>query len=164
MAICTHHTSSRGTCVKCEKNLRKLVVTFSSYNVLMHKDFSGWHTLKQKLHDREGIPYFYEGEVWWVNLGLNVGYETDGKGAAYTRPVVVIKKYNEHSFLGIPLSTSKKSNRYYISVGLINNKEAYAILSQLRNLDSRRLVRKIEKINERQLTELKQKISEANLH
>jgi hypothetical protein len=48
------------------------------------------------------------------------------------RPVIVLKKYNKYSFLALPLSTSPKENRYRISVGIVDGKNATANLSQLK--------------------------------
>ena len=56
------------------------------------KDFDAWNQIK-KATDAvldESRPYFRDGEIWWVRLGLNVGYETYGKSsrvyAARSRP------------------------------------------------------------------------------
>ena len=49
--------------------------------------------------------YFHEGDIWWVRLGVNVGFEIDGKHKQFARPVIVLKKYNQYSFLALPLST-----------------------------------------------------------
>ena len=38
------------------------------------------------------IRRIHEGEIWWVRLGVNVGYEIDGKSSDFSRPVIIIKK------------------------------------------------------------------------
>ncbi len=50
------------------------------------------------------------------------------------------KKLNERSLI---LSTSKKVNPYYVSIGKIQQKDAFAIISQLRLIDTKRLTNKI---------------------
>ena len=33
--------------------------------------------------------YFRDGEIWWARLGVNIGYEMDGKNSNFARPVTV---------------------------------------------------------------------------
>ncbi len=89
----------------------------------MQKDFDSWNKLKQTLDNKkeEERLYFKDAEVRWVNLGINVGFEMDGK-------------------------------------------DSYANLSQIRNLDSKRLINKVGHIEEGLFKEVKKKVSEANLH
>src|SRR5438477_8514794 len=70
--------------------------------------------------------YFREGEVWWVRLGHNIGYEANGKSRKFTRPVIVLKKYNQYSFLALPLTTVTKPNPYRLLVGMVEGKRAFA--------------------------------------
>ena len=60
----------------------------------MEKDFDRWNEIKKATDaaDEGARLYFREGEVWWVRLGHNVGYEANGKSREFTRPVVVLKK------------------------------------------------------------------------
>ena len=41
-------------------------------------------------------------DIWWVSVGVNVGFEEDGKNDNFVRPVLVLKKFNNDMFLGIP--------------------------------------------------------------
>ena len=84
--------------------------------------------------------YFHEGDIWWVRLGVNVGFEINGKHKQFARPVIVLKKYNQYSFLALPLSTATRVNRWRVPIGNVAGKDAVAILSQLRNINSRRLI------------------------
>lgn len=128
----------------------------------MEKDFDKWNKAKKSIHAKEERLFFREGEIWWVNLGINIGFEIDGKGEEYTRPVIVVKKYNQYSFLALPLSTSKKIHKYHVSVGVVANKEAIANLSQMRNIDSKRLARKIGHMTRELFQEIKKKASIVN--
>src|ERR1017187_10345231 len=79
----------------------------------MEKDFDRWNRIKKATDaaDEAARLYFREGEIWWVRLGKNIGYETDGKSREFTRPVIILKKYNQYSFLALPLTTASKPNR-----------------------------------------------------
>jgi hypothetical protein len=53
---------------------------------MAEKDFAAWHLHKVLLQDEPGrIFHFYEGEVWWCAMGLNLGFEEDGKGVQFAR-------------------------------------------------------------------------------
>ena len=42
--------------------------------------FIEWTKLKIKLHIRSDEDvHFYEREIWWASLGVNIGFEQDGK-------------------------------------------------------------------------------------
>jgi mRNA interferase MazF len=85
----------------------------------MEKDFDRWNRIKKATDAADGAArlYFREGEVWWVRLGKNIGYETDGKSNEFTRPVIVLRKYNQYSFLALPLTTAPKPNPYRLPIG-----------------------------------------------
>lgn len=107
------------------------------------KRFVAWIRIKTKIHLSEISFYFREGEIWWVNLGANVGYEQDGKNENFERPVLILKKFNMHLLWAIPLTTKMKpGNKYYYKYSF-DNEEYSAILSQLRTLSSKRLIRRV---------------------
>lgn len=47
----------------------------------MQKDFDKWNELKKKIDAKEEETrlFFRDGEVWWVSLGVNIGFEMNGK-------------------------------------------------------------------------------------
>jgi len=61
----------------------------------MWKDFTKWFKGKTEVHNEKARPFFREGEVWFAALGANIGFEQDGRGEQYLRPVVVIRKFNK---------------------------------------------------------------------
>jgi mRNA interferase MazF len=130
----------------------------------MEKDFDRWNRIKKRTDaiDELKRPYYREGEVWWVRLGKNIGYEIDGKSREFTRPVIVLKKYNQYSFLAAPLTTAQKPNPYRLPIGIVDGKQAFASLSQLRNIDSKRLVKKIAVVSGEALDVIKKEASRVN--
>ena len=57
----------------------------------MHqKDFSEWHKIKAIIHHDKERPHFHEREIWFCSLGGNVGFEQDGRGETFLRPVIVL--------------------------------------------------------------------------
>ncbi len=131
----------------------------------MRKDFDAWNKKKKAIDaatDKERL-FFHTGDIWWVHLGINVGYEVSGKDRDFSRPVIVVKKYNQYSFLALPLTTNSKPNRWRLPIGMVAGRPAFAVLSQLRNLDSRRLIEKKGHVPEELLAVLKKEASRMNL-
>ena len=130
----------------------------------MHKDLDRWNTTKKRLDHGENRLYFREGEIWWVHLGLNIGYEIDGKSSDFSRPILILKKYNQYSFLALPLTTNARPNPYRVSIGNIDGKASFAVLSQLRNVDSLRLINKVGVLDDSSLASIRKAVSQANLN
>ena len=110
----------------------------------MEKDFDRWNDCKKVTH-LHTPPLFSEGQVWWCRLGLNVGDEQDGKGHTFLRPVLVVRKFSRTVFIGVPLSTKLKENRFYGRV-MFKGREQSVLLSQIRLLDARRLHEKMREL------------------
>ena len=129
------------------------------------KDFDKWNKIKKEVDSKieNDRLFFADGDVWWVHLGLNVGFESNGKDEEFMRPVIVLKKHNKYSFLALPLTTASKTNKYRISVGIIDGKNAFANLSQIRNLDSKRLINKIGHLDMKIMRKIKEKTRRVNL-
>lgn len=111
------------------------------------KDFDSWNEIKKKTESEERRLYKVR-EIWWCQFGLNVGTEQDGRGRLFLRPCLILRGFGPDACFVIPLTTSKRNHHLRISVGIINNKEAKANLSQVKVIDTRRLVEKIEFLNQ----------------
>jgi len=79
----------------------------------MKKDFKSWHENKSNIQEAKERPFFHEREIWFVSIGLNIGFEEDGKGETFLRPVLILKKFNNESFWGVPITRRLKNNQYY---------------------------------------------------
>ena len=108
----------------------------------MKKDFDNWNIKKKEINEKVGV-FCHERELWWCTFGLNVGYEQDGSDTEYRRPALILKNLSKETCFAIPLTTSKNIHKYRPSIGLVGNKEACALLSQMRVIDTKRLVKKI---------------------
>ncbi len=120
----------------------------------MKKEFWKWHRLKEQLNDRKRRVFFYEREIWFCSIGLNVGSEQDGKNAWFERPVLIFKKCNPDLFWGIPLTTKSKTGNWYFQFKIFYENsiptENSAILHQIRIFDTKRLRRKMGVLNEKE--------------
>ena len=103
-----------------------------------------WCNFKKEINTKpRKLPYVKEREVWWFSLGVNVGHELNGKGGDFSRPCVVLRKINKYTVLVLPLtSIDKKHSPHHFHVGNLSGKCAYAVLSQARVVDLKRVLNK----------------------
>lgn len=112
------------------------------------KNHDDWNIMKKSLDcQTPRTLYFNEREVWFCCIGHNIGYEEDGKGADYSRPVVILKRCGPHLFIGIPLTSQTKNVKYYYGIGNVKGRAAMAMLAQVRLFSSNRLINKIDTIS-----------------
>jgi mRNA-degrading endonuclease toxin of MazEF toxin-antitoxin module len=109
----------------------------------MQKDFKKWTNIKESIHFKNENKLYHQREIWWCSLGLNVGYEQDGEGLEYQRPVLIVKGFSKNTCLVFPLTTSDKKHNMRIPIGLVNGKNASVIISQPKLIDTKRLVEKV---------------------
>jgi mRNA interferase MazF len=107
------------------------------------KIFDEWAKLKIKVHVSDKKVYPKIKEIWWVNVGQNVGSEINGKNNNFERPVVVLKVFNNVGFLVAPISSKNKDDKYLIKFNNINEEVNVVNLSQIRAMSDKRFIRKI---------------------
>lgn len=115
---------------------------------MTNKDFDSWNDEKKRIHDTEENRFYKTREVWWCSMGVNVGFEQDGTSKNYQRPVLVLKGFSRHVCWVIPITTSKKKNPYHIRIGEIEGRECFAIISQLRLIDTKRFTDRLTIVDE----------------
>jgi len=125
----------------------------------MSKKFNEWNQLKVILHNKKKKVLFKERDIFWASIGVNIGFEQDGKGTILSRPVLILKKYNQNLFFGIPLSTKIKEGSFFFEF-ILHNKPSCALLVQGRTYDAKRLENKIGMISKEDFFELKLKLKE----
>ena len=126
--------------------------------------FTRWNSKKIETHTSDTIIGIKERDIVFIKMGKNIGYEQDGKGDEFLRPVVIYKKFNKNMFLGIPLTTKPKNTRYYFEFeyqtkrkkSVINS----AILSQLRVFDTKRVKYKSGVISKEMFSGLHKELQE----
>ena len=125
---------------------------------MREKDFQKWHDVKHEIHRAKERRFYHEREVWWCSIGANVGFEQDGKGPDFDRPVLIIKGFSRQVFLCVPLTTKIKEGKYYHDISLGDGVRRMVILSQIRLIDSKRLQEKVTMIDESQFLKIKQAV------
>jgi len=122
----------------------------------MEKEFDNWNEIKKRVEFSNDEPDKFpkEGEVWMSSLGRNIGFEQNGSGDDFSRPVLVVKKFNNQMFWGVPLSTKQKSFDFYFNYTDPNDQKVSAILAQMRLVSVKRLKRKLYDLDNKKFGEL----------
>ena len=102
------------------------------------KRFDEWMGVKEKIHYAENLPTIRDRQVWWCALGENVGVEVNGKSGAFSRPILIFKKINRYSFLGVPLTSVPHYDKWHAQF-TFQEKDSFAKLTQIRVLSTSRL-------------------------
>lgn len=114
-----------------------------------------WTGLKYILHsENKGIKTFREGEIWWTACGENVGVEINGKSNVFSRPVIIFKRINQYSFVGIPTTSREKTGNWYVKI-CFHQHPTWAVLAQQRTFSVNRLYTRIGRLDEYDLLKLK---------
>jgi mRNA interferase MazF len=121
------------------------------------KDFDKWNELKKLIHKEKTSPFYKECEIWWCSLGINIGFEEDGKNKLFERPVLIFRKFNKEMFWGLPLTKTQREGKFYFSFEL-KKQISSVILSQLRIYSSKRLIRRMYRLNGEEFKKIEEKI------
>lgn len=121
------------------------------------KEYDIWNGLKKKIQlENNPVDYFpQEGEVWMCILGKNIGREQNGGGKNFSRPALVIKKFNNEIFWILPLSRKQKKIDYYYNFTDVNNEKVSVVLSQIKLIHIKRFKRKIYEMSLDDISEIK---------
>lgn len=126
----------------------------------MTKAFDSWNEEKKLINEKSQNRYYHPREVWWCSLGLNVGFEQDGTGKDFQRPVLILRAFSRQVCLVVPLTASLKANPYHVPVGTIGAKRSFAIISQLRLIDTKRLTNRMAVLDEATVTPIKKAVKD----
>lgn len=124
------------------------------------EDFNKWNEVKKKINlDDFSLKSFpKEGEVWICILGKNIGREQNGGDHNFSRPVLVIKKFNNEIFWILPLSTKQKEIDFYYNFVDLNNEKASVVLSQVRLIHIKRFERNVYEMSQTNMIEIKRRL------
>jgi mRNA interferase MazF len=92
------------------------------------------------------------------SIGENVGYENDGKGRGFQRPVLIVSGINRYTCVVVPLSTTDKRTPYHYGFDGGTGKPSVALIRQVRVIDTSRLLRRIGKAQEPDLKAVKERL------
>jgi len=120
--------------------------------------FNKWCEIKKDVSLNTNIIKFQQRHIIFMKVGKNLGFEENGKGKEFLRPVLVYKKFNNRVFLGIPLTSKVKNDKFHFEFEYKKGKRSFAILSQLRLFDIQRAKYYDGKISLKQFENLQNKL------
>jgi sulfate adenylyltransferase subunit 1 len=120
--------------------------------------FEQWNEKKQIIHNEKKYLKFRERDILFLSVGKNIGNEQYGKGEEFLRPVLVYKKFNKRTFLGIPLSSVEKNGSYYFSFNYTKSIISTANFSQIKTFDIKRAKYRSGVIDEQDFEKLSKKL------
>ncbi len=125
-------------------------------------DFDKWNGIKKNLNAREvnSVLFPQLGEIWMCALGKNIGREQNGGGQNFSRPMLVIKKFNNEIFWVLPLSTKQKKIDFYYNFIDKNNQNVSIVISQIRLMHIKRFERKLYDMKMSAVIEIKKRLQE----
>lgn len=128
-------------------------------NHLANKHFDDWNELAKSLHKKgEKFP-FRERDLWWYAAGENIGTEINGKGERFARPILIVRKYGEDGFFGVPISSQLHNGIWYAEF-IHKNKVQCALLSQASTYSVHRLYGRIGRIGRDNFARIIQALAE----
>ena len=110
------------------------------------QEFNEWNKVKIRVSNVKKVRLFKERDIFYINMGKNIGHEQNGKGHNFVRPIVIVKKISNEMLLAIPLSTQIKEGSWFFRFDFIKKdtiSENIAILPQIRMYSTKRLLNKI---------------------
>jgi mRNA interferase MazF len=121
------------------------------------KRFDEWSEVKKKIEKEERVISLRKGDVRWCSVGVNVGMEIDGKGAGFTRPVLVLRVIGAQLALVVPLSTKIKSIPGYITIEF-QGKTVSVCANHIKMVSQKRIYERQGKISESKFLKLREEI------
>ncbi|MDD2870635.1 MAG: type II toxin-antitoxin system PemK/MazF family toxin [Candidatus Gracilibacteria bacterium] len=124
-----------------------------------NEKYNKWNKLKQEINSIE-LKEFYikERQVWYIHNGVNVGYESNGKGVDFKRPVLVLKKVGALFFIATMTTKGKNSKFFYKLEDETFGKDSYVTLSQVKIIDKRRFFEHIGIVNVNDFVKIKNEL------
>ncbi len=129
----------------------------------MEEIFDKWNEVKKVVQNDEKIRLFKQRDIFFINMGQNVGFEQNGKGENFVRPIIILKRITNQMFLGIPLSSQLKKGDWFFEFEFDTKDDVsrnIAIIPQIKMFSSRRLLNKIGVIKTKDFEILKQKVKD----
>lgn len=113
---------------------------------MFKKNFQKWGAEKERLDTKDATSFPKVRDVRMCKVGINIGNEQNG-GEDFSRPVLVIKKFNNTMFWVAPLSTKQKELDFYYNFTDGSGAPVSVILAQMRLVSVKRFERFLYKLD-----------------
>ncbi len=128
----------------------------------MEKDFDKWNILKQniELTNKPLKVFLQPRDVWMISFGRNIGFEQNGTGDNFSRPVLIVKKFNNQMFWVVPLTTRQKNLDFYYNFIDPSKRPVSAIMAQMRLISIKRCKRMLYRLNQNDFESILKKLAD----
>lgn len=82
------------------------------------KDFDEWNEIKKQVEEEEILFGFKTRDIFNIKMGQNIGFEQNGKGENFVRPVLVYKKLTKDMFIVFHLQQHKEMEVFSLNLYL----------------------------------------------
>jgi len=126
------------------------------------KDFDTWNNKKKLIDSSEKLIGLKQRDVVFIHIGQNIGYEQNGKGEQFLRPVIVLEVFNRGLFLGLPLTSKEKKGDFFEPIEYKKRDtivKSTAILVQTKSFATKRVKYKSGYIDKVLFESLKNKVA-----
>ena len=121
-------------------------------------NYDRWNTLKKQINFTYKKYYYPKvREIWWINIGLNIGSEIYGKTHQYTRPVLILKIF-DNMLLCLPVSSKVKKGKFKFKIYTSDFKCHCVIFNQIRVFDRKRFIKRKYIISKNKYTRIVAKL------
>lgn len=125
-------------------------------------EFDQWNKIKQETNKKDRVIGIKNREIFYLKLGQNIGYEQNGKGKDFIRPVLILKRLTKDMFIGIPLTTKIKDSSFFYKFTFNHktrgNIQNSAIIAQIKMFSTKRILNRIGMINQNDFEIIKTKV------
>lgn len=106
-----------------------------------------WQEVKAMIRKFQGEKFCKPKQIWWANIGDNIGDEINGKGDRFLRPVLIIKVFRKGLCLVVPFTTQTRKGKEFMPVSWQRKNGDFCkntlLLHQVRTLSTKRLVNRV---------------------
>ncbi len=107
-----------------------------------NQNYNQWNILKQEINfTYRNTHYPKVREIWWINIGLNIGSEIYGKTDQYTRPVLILNIY-KNMLMCLPISSKIKRSKLKFKIYTLDLKCHCVVFDQIRVFDRKRFIKR----------------------
>lgn len=121
---------------------------------MCQKRLNTWNREKQYIDGTYHNTYFFEREIWWCVLGVNIGVEVDGKNVKFERPALILKYLNKDMTLVVTLTTKHKADKNHIKIKT-EDITSCAKIFQIKVISAKRLLRRVSTFREAEFLKVK---------
>ena len=144
-----------------KKIQEKIIFWKNSKNSNKNDKINSWTLNKKKIVNSKKEIFFKERDIFFLYHWENIWFEQNWTWKDFLRPVIVLKKFWNKSFLWVSLTTTEREWDFFFNFTFLKEwfkRKNTALLNQIKTFDLNRLKHKIWVIEERDFSLLKNKI------